>query len=86
MALGTPVVGYAHSGLAEYVEGAGGGRTVAPGAEALAAAAAEIHDDRDLWLRLSESAAAAVARRHSPAAYAARIAEVYAACNGSRAA
>jgi glycosyltransferase involved in cell wall biosynthesis len=86
MALGTPVVGYAHSGLAEYVEGAGGGRTVAPGAEALAAAAAEIHDDRELWLRLSESAAAAVARRHSPAAYAARIAEVYAACNGSRAA
>lgn len=82
MAFGTPVVGYAHSGLAEYVDGAGGGRTVAGSAEALAAAAAEVHDDRNAWTRLSASAAGAVAERHSPAAYAAEIAKVYASCDG----
>jgi glycosyltransferase involved in cell wall biosynthesis len=78
MAFGTPVVAYDHSGLAEYVRGAGGGRAVAADVESLALAAAEIHDDPELWGRLSKSGAEGVRERHSPGAYADRIVEVYA--------
>ena len=77
MALGTPVVGYEHSGLAEYVNDAGGGVIVEPGADAL---------DRDGRTRARRSPAlgatlgrrgTSVHERHSPEEYADRIVDVY---------
>ncbi len=87
MAHGTPVVGYDHSGLAEYVTDAGGGVIVEAGAEALTRAAAHVYDDRAAWERLSAAASAAVAAHHSPGEYAGRVVDVYAgALNGRPAA
>jgi glycosyltransferase involved in cell wall biosynthesis len=77
MAFGTPVVAYDHSGLAEYVRGAGGGSVVSPSAEALAREAAAIHDHRERWRELSASGAAGVESRHSPASYARQVSAVY---------
>ncbi len=77
MALGTPVVGYDHSGLSEYVRGAGGGEVVPPEVEHLAASAASIHDDPELWQQLSDRAIEGVRSDHSAGAYVERIVEVY---------
>ena len=54
MSHATPVVAYAMGGLGEYVTDAGGGRVVPVDVEALAAAAAELHEDRAIWQALSE--------------------------------
>jgi glycosyltransferase involved in cell wall biosynthesis len=77
MALGTPVVAYDHSGLAEYVRGAGGGNVVPADVEPMAERAAAIHDDRELWNRLSAAGVTGARHQHSPEGYAARIIEVY---------
>ncbi len=77
MANATPVVAYAMGGLGEYVTDAGGGRVVPVDVEALTAAASELHEDRSTWEQLSRHGLEAVAARHTPAAYAARIEAVY---------
>jgi glycosyltransferase involved in cell wall biosynthesis len=77
MSHATPVVAYAMGGLGEYVTDAGGGRVVPVDVEALAAAAAEIHEDRAIWQALSDNGLDAVARRHLPEVYAERIEAVY---------
>jgi glycosyltransferase involved in cell wall biosynthesis len=77
MANATPVVAYAMGGLSEYVTDSGGGRVVPVDVEALAEAAADLHDDQVVWERHSESARAAIAERHTPAVYAGRIEEIY---------
>ena len=77
MSNATPVVAYAMGGLSEYVTDSGGGRVVPVDVEALAKAAADLHDDRGVWERHSENARAAVAERHTPAYYAERIEEIY---------
>jgi glycosyltransferase involved in cell wall biosynthesis len=77
MSHATPVVAYAMGGLGEYVIDAGGGRVVPVDVEALARAAAEIHDDRATWQVLSERGLDAVERRHTPAAYVEQIEAVY---------
>lgn len=84
MANGTPVVAYAVGGLGEYVSDAGGGRVVPADVQALAAAAAELHDDPGTWERLSESAVAAVAKGHTPAVYAERLEGVYESARAAR--
>ena len=45
--------------------------------EALAAVAAELHDDRDTWERHSSRGYAAVSESHTPDGYAARLEELY---------
>ena len=77
MSHATPVVAYAMGGLGEYVTDAGGGRVVPVDVEALAGAAAELHDSPGTWQTLSQSALDAVARRHTPTVYADRIEAVY---------
>jgi len=77
MSHATPVVAYAMGGLGEYVNDAGGGRVVSVDVDALAGAAAELHDDAATWRALSESGREAIARRHTPTAYAERIEAVY---------
>jgi glycosyltransferase involved in cell wall biosynthesis len=77
MANATPVVAYSMGGLGEYVTDAGGGRVVPVDVEALTAAASEVHEDRATWEQLSRNGLDAVAARHTPAAYAARIEAVY---------
>jgi glycosyltransferase involved in cell wall biosynthesis len=77
MSHATPVVAYAMGGLGEYVTDAGGGRVVPVDVEALAGAAAEIHEDRATWEALSERGFEAVTHRHTPTAYAERIEAVY---------
>ena len=73
----TPVVAYAMGGLSEYVTDSGAGRVVPVDVEALAAATADLHDDRVLWERHSEQAQVAVAERHTPAVYAERVVKIY---------
>ncbi|MGH3132550.1 MAG: glycosyltransferase family 4 protein [Gaiellaceae bacterium] len=77
MAKGTPVVAYATGGLGEYVSDSRGGRVVPVDVEALAASAAEIHDDRSTWERLSEAGFRAIAANHTPAVYVAGLEQVY---------
>jgi glycosyltransferase involved in cell wall biosynthesis len=77
MSHATPVVAYAMGGLGEYVTDAGGGRVVPVDVEALAGAAAEIHDNLAIWQALSRSGRDAVERRHTPTAYAEQIEAVY---------
>ena len=77
MANATPVVAYAMGGLSEYVTDSGGGRVVPVDVEALAAATADLHDDRVLWERHSERARVAVVERHTPAVYAERVVKIY---------
>jgi glycosyltransferase involved in cell wall biosynthesis len=77
MANATPVVAYAMGGLGEYVTDAGGGRVVPVDVEALTTATTELHDDRATWERLSRHGFEAVAERHTPAVYAARIEALY---------
>ena len=77
MSHGTPLVAYSMGGLGEYVTDAGGGRVVPVDVEALAGAAAELHDNPGTWQALSQNGLDAVARRHTPSAYAERIEAVY---------
>lgn len=77
MAHGTPVVAYAMGGLAEYVVDSGGGLVVPVDVQALARVALEVHDDRELWQKLSARGLDAVARHHTPAVYAERIETIY---------
>jgi glycosyltransferase involved in cell wall biosynthesis len=74
---GTPVVAYANGGLAEYVIDTGGGRVVPVDPQALAAVAAELHDDEETWERHSSRGHAVVSESRTPDAYAARIEEIY---------
>lgn len=74
---GTPVVAYANGGLAEYVVDTGGGRVVPVDPEALAAVAAELHDDRETWESHSSRGYAAVSESRTPDAYAARLEQLY---------
>jgi glycosyltransferase involved in cell wall biosynthesis len=78
MSNGTPVVAYARGGLGEYVTDAGGGRVVPTDVEALAAAAAELHEDRSTWETLSRDGLAAIASEHSVDAYVTKLEEIYA--------
>jgi glycosyltransferase involved in cell wall biosynthesis len=78
MSHGTPVVAYARGGLGEYVTDAGGGKVVPTDVEALAAAAAELHDDRETWETLSRDGLASVATEHSVETYVTRLEEIYA--------
>jgi glycosyltransferase involved in cell wall biosynthesis len=77
MAMATPVVAYATGGLGEYVSDTRGGRVVPIDIEALAAAAGELHEDRSMWERHSRAGFSAVAAHHTPAAYVARLEQVY---------
>lgn len=77
MANGTPVVAYATGGLGEYVSDARGGTVVPIDVETLAAAAAEIHDDRTMWERLSRGGYDAMVARHTPASYVSSLEQVY---------
>jgi glycosyltransferase involved in cell wall biosynthesis len=77
MAKATPVVAYAMGGLGEYVSDTRGGRVVPTDIEALAAAAAELHDDRATWERHSLAGFSAVAAHHTPEAYVARLEQIY---------
>ena len=77
MVNGTPVVAYANGGLGEYVTDTGGGRVVPVDVVALAAAAAELHDDRQAWDQTSQRGFAAVTERHTPDGYAASLEQVY---------
>ena len=63
---GTPVVAYANGGLAEYVVDTGGGRVVPVDPQALAAVAAELHDDRETWESHSSRGHAACRRAARP--------------------
>jgi glycosyltransferase involved in cell wall biosynthesis len=74
---GTPVVAYANGGLAEYVVDTGGGRIVPVDPVALAAVAAELHDDRETWESHSSRGHAAVTESRTPDAYAARLEQLY---------
>ena len=74
---GTPVVAYANGGLAEYVIDTGGGRVVPVDPEALAAVAAELHDDKDTWESHSSRGHATVSESRTPDSYAARLEEIY---------
>jgi glycosyltransferase involved in cell wall biosynthesis len=78
MAHGTPVVAYARGGLGEYVTDTGGGRVVPTDVEALAAAAAELHENRETWEESSRVGLEAILSSHTPESYAARIEEIYA--------
>jgi glycosyltransferase involved in cell wall biosynthesis len=71
-------VAYARGGLGEYVTDAGGGRVVPTDVEALAAAAAELHEDRPTWETLSRDGLAAIASEHSVDAYVTKLEEIYA--------
>ena len=71
------MVAYANGGLAEYVIDTGGGRVVPVDPEALAAVAAELHDDRETWESHSSRGHAAVLESRTPDAYAARLEEIY---------
>jgi glycosyltransferase involved in cell wall biosynthesis len=77
MVNGTPVVAYPSGGLGEYVNDSGGGRVVPIDPNALAAAAAEVHDDRATWERLSESGRDAIAEHHTVDSYATRLEQLY---------
>jgi glycosyltransferase involved in cell wall biosynthesis len=77
MVNGTPVVAYANGGLGEYVNDTGGGRVVPVDVEALAAAAAELHDDGEAWDLASKRGFTAVTERHTPDRYAASLEQVY---------
>lgn len=77
MSHGTPVVAYARGGLGEYVTDAGGGRVVPTDVHALAAAAAELHDDRATWETLSRDGLAAIASEHTVEVYVAKLEELY---------
>jgi glycosyltransferase involved in cell wall biosynthesis len=77
MANGTPVVAYAMGGLGEYVSDTGGGRVVPADVEALAGAAADLHEERATWELLARRGFDAVAERHTPNAYAEQLEGVY---------
>lgn len=77
MAVGTPIVGYENGGLAEYVRDAGGGKVVEASVDALQHACEEVYHDPVTWSELSGKAVTAIAKRHSPRAYAERLHEVY---------
>lgn len=77
MASATPVVAYAMGGLGEYVSDARGGRVVPVDVEALAGAAAELHDDRQVWEAHARRGFDAIAAQHTPARYVERLEEVY---------
>jgi glycosyltransferase involved in cell wall biosynthesis len=71
------VVAYANGGLAEYVVDTGGGRVVPVDPQALAAVAAELHDDRETWESHSSRGHAAVSESRTPDGYAARLEQLY---------
>jgi glycosyltransferase involved in cell wall biosynthesis len=73
----TPVVAYSVGGLAEYVSDAGGGRVVPIDIEALIAATADLHEDREQWETLARNGRTAVAERHAPQVYAERVERLY---------
>ena len=77
MAAGTPVVGYASGGLAEYVNDAGAGVVVAPREDELAAAVTRLDGDRDAWEKMSGAGRAAVHGTHSPERYVERLEQLY---------
>ena len=77
MASATPVVAYAMGGLGEYVSDAGGGRVVPVDPGALAAASAELHDDRRAWEDHARRGFAAIAANHTPTRYVEGLEEVY---------
>ena len=77
MAKSTPIVAYAMGGLGEYVSDTHGGLVVPVDVEALAASAAELHDDRETWERHSRAGFSAVAAHHTAQAYVARLEQVY---------
>jgi glycosyltransferase involved in cell wall biosynthesis len=83
MSHATPVVAYAMGGLSEYVTDSGGGRIVPVDAEALAATAADLHDDQGTWEHLSRRGLAAIAERHTPAVYVERLEGIYESAIGS---
>ena len=77
MSVGTPVVCYPVGGLAEYVQGSGGGRVVKADPAALAAACAQITTDEDVWRRLSAAGAVAAQTTYSPGRYLSSLMEIY---------
>jgi glycosyltransferase involved in cell wall biosynthesis len=77
MANGTPIVAFANGGLAEYVENAGAGVTVAEDREALVEVTQQVHDDRNWWNALSRAGVIAVNSIHSPDRYVERLEAIY---------
>ncbi len=76
---GTPVVAYASGGLSEYVDSGAGGILVATAdVNALSKAASRLHEDRDLWTRLSVAGQEGVRANHDPGDYVRRIETMYA--------
>jgi glycosyltransferase involved in cell wall biosynthesis len=65
LACGTPVVAFPAGGLADVMRDSGGGRLVAEGGSALAAACEELHGDRAIWEAFSRRGLEAVAAHFS---------------------
>jgi glycosyltransferase involved in cell wall biosynthesis len=77
MAVGTPVVAYRNGGLADYVQGSGGGRVVEPSLKNMQQACAELVRSRVSWDACSEAGRRAVRSTHSVNRYVDRIEEIY---------
>lgn len=65
LACGTPVVAFPAGGLTDVVQRSGGGLVVPADGEALAAACAGLHEDRETWEALSRSGLEAIAGQFS---------------------
>ena len=78
MRAGTPVIGYDHGGLAEYIRAAGGGLVSTPGLDAFAGTVRRLLEDEPLWQRLSDRGVDAVRTTHAPDVYLDQLEAVYA--------
>lgn len=77
LACGTPVVAFPAGGLTDVVRRSGGGRVVPVDSAALAAACAELYDDRSAWEALSRRGLAAITGQFSREAWLTGVESVF---------